>query len=607
MPSIRVLTELLVNQIAAGEVVDRPAAALKELLENSLDAGARAVEVDLHSGGIKQLKVVDDGAGIVSEDLSLALQRHATSKIATLEDLERVASLGFRGEALASIAAVSHLTLTSRTASDKHAWRIQSSGGSTSPVEPAAAVAGTTVEVRDLYYNTPARRKFLRTEGTEHGHCDEVFKRIALSRPDIGLSLQHNGRAQWHLAPQSFEERTQALLGEEFEAASLALDEQAGDVRVRGLVASPTFNRSARDYQYFFVNGRFVRDRLIAHAVREAFHDVLHQERHPAFVLFLDLNPAKVDVNVHPTKSEVRFRDPRAVHQFLFHALTKALAQAHAGASSAPASFAVAAQSGPALASSPAIGSLGPAYLAHASYRDFPARDFPPRQGNIPLASQQPAAFYDVLFGRDGTRTVSAPSRSEIPPLGFALAQLAGIYVLAQNDRGLVVVDMHAAHERIMYEKLKTALDADRIPTQALLIPATLRASRLEAAVVEENADALHRLGFEIAAMGPEALVVRSVPAPLQDADPAELARDVLLEIGEYGATRVLQDRRDEMLGTMACHAAVRANRTLTLPEMNALLREMEVTDRSGQCNHGRPTWTQIELADLDKLFQRGQ
>jgi DNA mismatch repair protein MutL len=599
MPSIRRLTELLVNQIAAGEVVDRPAAALKELLENSLDAKAHAIEVELLSGGTKQLKVVDDGIGIEADELPLALERHATSKIATLDDLEQVASLGFRGEALASIAAVSHLTVTSRTAGSKHAWRIQTSGGDTSMVQPAAATTGTAVEVLDLYYNTPARRKFLRTEGTELGHCEEAFKRIALSRPEVAMGLRHNGRAQWRLAPQSFVERAQLLLGDDFDSASLALDENAGSIRLHGLIASPTFNRSARDYQYFFVNNRFVRDRLIAHAVREAFHDVLHQERHPAFVLFLEVDPSKVDVNVHPTKSEVRFRDPRAVHQFVFHALTKTLGAARAGAAAAPTAISFpmsGSQPGaaPSFAATPRANSLS----AQASAQ----------QSNIAFAARQPAAFYDVLFGRDaGARIQDQAPATELPPLGFALAQLAGVYVLAQNAQGLVVVDMHAAHERIMYEKLKTALDVDRIPTQSLLIPATLRASRLDTAVVEEHAGVLLQLGFEMAVIGPETLVVRCVPAALQDADPAELARDVLREIGEYGATRVLQERRDEMLGTMACHAAVRANRTLTTAEMNALLREMEVTERSGQCNHGRPTWTQVTLAELDRLFQRGQ
>ena len=598
MPSIRKLDELLINQIAAGEVVDRPAAALKELLENSLDARARVVEVEVQSGGIKQLKVIDDGDGIEKDELPLALEQHATSKITTLEDLEQVLSLGFRGEALASIAAVSQLTLTTRTAAGKHAWRIQSSGGSVAAVEPAAAMAGTAVEVRDLYYNTPARRKFLRTEGTEFGHCEEVFKRIALSRPGVSMTLQHNGRTQWRLPLQTFQQRASALLGEEFEAASLFLDEQSAGIRLSGLIASPSFNRSARDYQYFFVNGRFVRDRLIAHAVREAFHDVLHQERHPAFVLFLELDPARVDVNVHPTKIEVRFRDPRALHQFLFHALTRALAAARAGASFAPGALANPASpvSGAVLGSSPATS---PPNFAVG-------QRFAPHQETIGFATRQPAGAYEVLFGRKAAPEMPAAPEA-VPPLGFAIAQLAGVYVLAQNRDGLVIVDMHAAHERIMYEKLKTALELDRIPTQSLLIPATLRASRLEAAVVEENEELLRQLGFELAVLGPEALVVRSVPAPLQDADPAELARDVLGEIGEYGATRVLQERREELLAGMACHAAVRANRVLTLPEMNALLREMEITDRSGQCNHGRPTWTQISMTELDRLFQRGQ
>lgn len=594
MPSIRPLPDLLINQIAAGEVVDRPAAALKELLENSLDAGARSIQIELVGGGAKQLRVIDDGAGIARDDLSLALARHATSKIATLEDLESVSSLGFRGEALASIAAVSHLSLVSRKPDERHAWRIEANGGELGSVEPATGAGGTGVDVRDLYFNTPARRKFLRTEATELGHCDEVFKRIALSRPDVALTLQHNARAQYRLPQQSFPDRARALLGEEFEAACLPLDERSAGLRLHGLVASPTFNRSARDYQYFFVNGRCVRDRLVSHAVREAYRDVLHEDRHPAFVLFLELDPRQVDVNVHPTKSEVRFREPRGVHQFLFHAISKALAHARAGAA-APTTMAFAA------AASQSWGAADTASRAAGSR-------FVPRQERMPLAAEQPSGFYDVLFGQRPTSSEpDADARPATPPLGFALAQLGGIYVLAQNERGLVIVDMHAAHERIMYEKLKSALDRDSIPNQSLLIPATLRATRLEATVVEEHAGALRQLGFEMATLGPDTVAVRSVPAPLQDADPAQLARDVLREIAEYGASRTLQERRDEMLATMACHAAVRAHRSLTIHEMNALLREMEATERSGQCNHGRPTWTQITLAELDRLFQRGQ
>jgi DNA mismatch repair protein MutL len=591
--TIRVLPELLIDQIAAGEVVDRPAAALKELLENSLDAGARSVQVELLSGGIKQIRITDDGRGIARDDLPLALARHATSKIATLDDLERVVSLGFRGEALASIAAISHLTLTSRIEGDAHAWRIEADAGRFSLPEPAAAGFGTTLEVREIYYNTPARRKFLRTENTELAHCEETFTRIALSRPDVALTLQHNGRALQRLPVHAFAQRASALLGEEFAAASIALDHGTPGLRLHGLIASPSFNRSARDYQYFFVNGRCVRDRLIAHAIREAFHDVLHHERHPAFVLFFEIDPARVDVNVHPTKSEVRFRDPQAVHQFVFHALQNTLAQTRAGAGAAMT------ESGTPLA--PPV-----AMIAATDYATYSGGA--PRQHPMPLTARHPTALYDAMFGASmGRSPATAEQEPDTPPLGYALAQLGGVYVLAQNQAGLVIVDMHAAHERIMYEKLKAALDRSEIPTQVLLIPATLRASRLEIAVVEENAPALQQLGFEMAVLGPEALVVRSVPTPLQDADPIDLARDVLREIGEFGASRVMQERRDEMLATMACHAAVRANRSLTLPEMNALLREMEATERSGQCNHGRPTWTQVPLSELDRMFQRGQ
>ncbi len=598
MPSIAQLPELLINQIAAGEVVDRPASALKELLENSLDAGARSVNVELQSGGIKQLKVVDDGHGIPKDQLHLALARHATSKIATLEDLQSVSSLGFRGEALASIAAISQIALTSREPGATHGWRVEAASGIFDAPQPAASQVGTTIEVRELYYNTPARRKFLRTEATELGHCAETFNRIALSCPQVAMNMQHNGRMLSRLPVQTFEQRAGAVLGVDFQAACLNVEAQSGDVRVSGLLASPTFNRSSRDYQYFFVNGRFVRDRLIAHAVRQAFHDVLHQERFPAFVLFLELEPAKIDVNVHPTKSEVRFRDSGAVHQFLLHALMRTLGDARAG--SAPAAVSLTPNFIPAAPGMPGL------YQSAPSAATF-AQSFVARQRPMPLGTAQPASFYDVMFGRRDTLSPSPAEQQEIPPLGFAIAQLSGVYVLSQAPAGLIIVDMHAAHERIMYEKLKTALDRDCIPTQALLIPATLKASRLEITVVEENADALAQLGFVVAVFGPDTLAVRSVPAPLQDADPAGLARDVLREIGEFGASRVLQDRRDETLSTMACHAAVRANRILTVPEMNALLRQMEETERSGQCNHGRPTWTQITLDQLDCMFQRGE
>jgi DNA mismatch repair protein MutL len=602
MPAIRVLPDLLISQIAAGEVVDRPASALKELLENSLDAGASEIAVQLGEGGIKQIRVADNGGGIGQSELALALARHATSKIGSLEDLERVASLGFRGEALASIAAVSHLTLCSRAAASPHAWKLEASGGSVGGPEPAAAAAGTTIEVRDLYFNTPARRKFLRSAQTEFAHSEETFRRVALSRPDARFALTHNGRAQWLLQPGSAEDRVHAVLGEAFREAALRIAADSGGFRLHGLVAQPAYSRAARDAQYFFVNGRFVRDKMLSHAVREAYHDVLHHDRHPAYVLFLELDPALVDANVHPTKIEVRFRDSRAVHQFVFHALEKSLAATRAGAAAAA----------PPSAASPAPYSQA-RYFRQPTMDFGAAADGTMRSGASAGGVAESGAFYATLFGTRDAATVPAtqapmPHADEEPhPLGLALAQLAGIYILAQNEKGLIVVDMHAAHERIVYERLKSALDNDRIPTQKLLIPTTMTASALEVATVEENGDTLARLGFEIAALGPTAIAVRSVPMTLAQADAAQLARDVLAEVTEFGGSRVLAERQNEMLATMACHAAVRANRQLSLQEMNALLREMEVTERSGQCNHGRPTWFQVTIGELDRMFMRGK
>ena len=584
MPAIRVLPELLISQIAAGEVVERPASALKELLENSLDAGARAISIQLAGGGAKLIKVSDDGSGIARDELKLALDRHATSKIASLEDLERVATLGFRGEALASIAVVSHLTLTSRRVGDKHAWTLAASGAEISKIAPAASGSGTSVEVRDLYFNTPARRKFLKSEATEYAHCEEAFKRSALSRPEVGFTLQHNGRAQWHLKPQPLRERIGELLGEDFHAAALALDESSAGLRLYGAMGLPAHARASRDAQYFFVNGRAVRDKLAAHAIRQAYQDVLHHERHPAFVLFLEIDPAQVDVNVHPAKTEVRFRDARGVHQFIFHALNRALAQSVAGAVAE------------------AHRGAGAAVPAAAVVRAG--------SGSMALGLAEPGTFYETLFGARSApdqAVETAPAEPADAPLGFALAQLAGVFVLAQNQQGLVIVDMHAAHERILYEKLKDALEAREMPMQPLLVPVTFGADALDVATVEEHGALLHTIGFDIATASPTSLIVRAVPALLADADARQLARDVLREIREYGASRVLTERRNELLATMACHAAVRANRMLTPPEMNALLREMEATERSGQCNHGRPTWHQITLAELDRLFMRGR
>jgi DNA mismatch repair protein MutL len=592
--TINVLPDLLVNQIAAGEVVDRPASALKELIENSLDAGAREIAVQLAAGGASLIKVSDDGCGIAKEDLPLALARHATSKIASLDDLERVASLGFRGEALASIASVSRLTLASRHHDARHGWSVAAEGPRVQAPAPASVGNGTSIEVRDLYFNTPARRKFLKSEATEYAHCEEAFKRAALSRCDAAFSLQHNGRARWHVKAQALDARIAMLLGEDFTAHALAIDERSGPVRLTGLVGSPASAGATREAQYVYVNGRFVRDRLLAHAIRQAYQDVLHHERFPSYALYLELDPAAVDVNVHPTKTEVRFRDSRAIHQFVFHAVSKALARsAAADVAGAPV------HDDDALAAGAMSHDRSP-FASAPSYT---------RQQAMPLDARDGGAFYETLFGRRAFETAAPASESEPPPLplGTPLAQLAGVYVLAQNAQGLVIVDMHAAHERIMYEQLKTALDSDRIPMQPLLVPVVFHAQPLEVATAEEHRDVLSQLGFEIAPSSPETLVVRAVPVMLQDADARELARDVLRELGEFGASRVLTERRNELLGTMACHAAVRANRRLTLPEMDALLRDMERTERSGQCNHGRPTWHQISMSDLDKLFMRGR
>jgi DNA mismatch repair protein MutL len=583
MPTIKILPDLLVNQIAAGEVVDRPSSALKELLENSLDAGARAITIQLAAGGMRLIKVSDDGCGMGREDLPLALARHATSKIESLSDLERVASLGFRGEALASIASVSRMTVVSRRADDRHAWSLSAEGPEMAIPTPATLATGTTIEVRDLYFNTPARRKFLKSETTEYAHCDDAFRRIALSRCDTAFSLQHNGRARWHLKVQPLEERIGALLGEEFRRGAFMLDESAAGVRLHGCVGKPEHAGATRDAQYFFVNGRFVRDRLLAHALRQAYEDVLHHERHPAYVLYLELDPQAVDVNVHPTKVEVRFRDARAVHQFVFHAVSKALAKTAAH-------VAVAATG--AAETTPFAPAMRP-YL---------------RQDAIGLQAAESTGFYETLFGsRPGAEAPRAVPDDAPMPLGSALAQLAGVYILAQNEHGLVVVDMHAAHERIVYERLKESLDASRVPMQPLLVPVVFTAEPLEISTAEEEREVLLTLGFDVAPASPTSLMVRGVPAMLQDADARELARDVLRELSAFGASRVLTERRNEMLGTMACHAAVRANRRLTLAEMDALLRDMERTERSGQCNHGRPTWHQISMGELDRLFMRGR
>ena len=578
MPAIRILPELLVSQIAAGEVVERPASVLKELLENSLDAGATAIAVALEEGGIRRIQVEDDGAGIAHADLPLALASHATSKIHTLDDLEGVATMGFRGEALASIAAVARVSIASRTADAPHGYAIRAEAARPDDLEPAARVRGTTVSVADLYFNTPARRKFLRTEATEFGHCDEVFRRVALARPDVEFSLRHNGRVSSHLRKQELGARAAALLGREFVDSSVAVDAESGPLRLRGLAGSPQAARSRADMQYFFVNGRFVRDRLLAHAAREAWRELLHGERQPAYLLFLELDPRGVDVNVHPAKTEVRFRDARAVHQFVLHAIARALAP---GATEAP--------------------------VAYAEFAPGPAALRPAFQGRF--AVEQPVAAYQSFVSsaiQPAVQPAPLPD-SGAAPLGYALAQLHGVYILAQNEAGLVLVDMHAAHERIVMEKLRDSIDAGAVQRQRLLVPVVFRTEALDVATAEENTQALEALGLEVTVAGPNELAVRAAPVLLANGDVASLVRGVLAELREFGAAQVLAARRDELLAGMACHAAVRANRILGIAEMNALLREMEATERSGSCNHGRPTWYQLTLGDLDKLFLRGR
>ena len=595
MPSIRLLPDTLISQIAAGEVVERPASVLKELLENSLDAGAGEINVSLAQGGIKQLKVTDNGGGMEAADLPLAFARHATSKIASLDDLEQVRSLGFRGEALASVASVARVALTTRTEGAAHAWSVSAEGGAQGAAQPAAHPGGTSVEVTDLYFNTPARRKFLRTEATEFGHCEDVYRRIALSRPDVAFTLKHNARVISHLPAGDAARRIAAVAGDEFAGAARALDESASGLRLSGLAGSPAFSRASRDAQFVFVNGRFVRDKLLAHALRQAYQDLLHGDRHAAYVLFLELDPARVDVNVHPAKTEVRFRDSRAIHQFVFHAVSKALAGSAAQTSRA-AVQPVAAPGGMNLRRMPYQSSLGVAQPAAAYEAMF---SVPPGPAAVPVGAAARAAYATLA---------TAPSAVESDaPLGYAVAQLHGIYILAQNRQGLVLVDMHAAHERILYERLKAALDARGMSMQKLLIAVTFNADRLEVATVEEHAGVLRELGFDMAPLSPTALSVRAVPAMLASADVAGLAHALLREVREFGGSRLLTEHQHELLSTMACHGAVRAHRPLTVTEMNALLREMEVTERSGQCNHGRPTWYQMSMADLDRLFLRGR
>jgi DNA mismatch repair protein MutL len=631
--AIQPLPDQLISQIAAGEVVERPASVVKELLENALDAGAKSLRIVLDEGGVKRISIADDGCGIPEAELPLALMRHATSKIRSLAELEAVATLGFRGEALASIASVAEMFITSRTEEAPHATRIDAQTGA---LTPAAGTVGTTIEVRELYFNTPARRKFLKSEQTELGHCLEMIRRSALARPDVAISVLHNGRAVEHWNATDPATRVAKILGETFATAHLPLDESAGPLAVYGCAGLPTASRGRADQQYFFVNGRFVRDKLLTHAVRAAYEDVLHGDRYPSYVLFLDLPPEAVDVNVHPSKIEVRFRDSRSIHQFVFHAVQRALAR-HAGASPETTAGGHAAQLAPVAPASFAATPPGGADGARVGPGNTWLRQARMTQGTLPVA--QPLALYDALFGRNGNGA-GTPQRMTTPheardsageaapvpfaaaaaqtgapafdahddhPLGFALGQIHGIYVLAQNARGLAIVDMHAAHERILYEQFKNALADRSIAVQPLLIPLSMQADPVEIGTVEEERATLDALGFDLAVLSPTTLAIRAVPALLKDADLQALARAVLADLHAFGGSRVLTERQHELLGTLACHHAVRANRRLTLDEMNALLRQMEATERADQCNHGRPTWYQLTLADLDRLFMRGQ
>ncbi len=623
MNAIRPLPEILINQIAAGEVVERPASVVKELVENALDAGATRVDIDLEEGGVRLIRIRDNGGGIAAEQLPLAVSRHATSKIASLDDLESVATLGFRGEALPSIASVSRFTLASRRADDEHGSALQIEGGKLGEVAPRAHAPGTTVEVRELFYNVPARRKFLRAERTELGHIEEWLRSLALARPDVELRVSHNGKPSRRYKPGDLysDARLGETLGEDFARQALRVDHSAAGLRLHGWIAQPQYSRASADQQYLYVNGRSVRDRSVSHAVKMAYGDVLYHGRQPAYVLFLELDPTRVDVNVHPAKHEVRFRDSRLIHDFVYRTLKDALAETRAGMEPS---------AGQAHPADPQA--LPPAGYAAAGYGlsrpggsvggggggnngNWQARQSPLGLQVADAPSAYAALYSSVADGDDAAMRQadngpSLPPTSNdagVPPLGYAIAQLHGIYILAENAEGLIVVDMHAAHERIGYERLKNAHDGIGLHAQPLLVPMTLAVGERDADTAEREAATLAALGFEVTRSGPGSLHVRSIPALLANAEPEGLLRDVLGDLREHGQSRRIATARDELLSTMACHGAVRANRRLTIPEMNGLLRDMEITERSGQCNHGRPTWARFSLAEIDRWFLRGR
>ncbi|MCF6217741.1 MAG: DNA mismatch repair endonuclease MutL [Gammaproteobacteria bacterium] len=608
-PRIRPLSTQVSNQIAAGEVVERPASVVKELMENALDAGADKIELEVEQGGIKLIRIRDNGCGIHKDDLTLALCRHATSKISRAEDLEEVATLGFRGEALPSISSVSRLKIDSRTATEECGWSIQGDGSDVSSApEPVAHPPGTTLEIRDLFYNLPARRKFLRTEKTEFNHLDEVVKRIALSRHDVAITVHHNSkRVKGYRAANdaaSHRQRIAAICGSGFVEHAITIDFEAAGLHLTGWIAEPAFSRSQADQQYFFVNGRVVRDKLITHAIRQAYKDVLFQGRHPAYILYLEIEPILVDVNVHPTKHEVRFREGRLVHDFLFRSIHQGLAAVRPG-------------DRPEVIEHPVGDVAPPLSLAAVGENATPQGTAfnPQSQQRMPLKVMEQVALYGKLHagaassGRGGLpQSFNGDLEGdEVPPLGYAVAQIHGVYIISQNSQGMVIVDMHAAHERITYERMKCSMQSDGIKSQPLLVPINMAVSECEARLVEERGELFSDFGFELSPAGPQSIVIRQVPTILKDANAEQLVRDLLADVLVHGSSRRVEQEMNEILGTMACHGSVRANRQLALPEMNALLRDMEQTERSGQCNHGRPTWTQLAMADLDKLFMRGQ
>jgi DNA mismatch repair protein MutL len=649
--TIRELPDELVSQIAAGEVVERPASVVRELVDNALDAGSTQIGVRLVAGGVRAILIEDDGGGIEAAELPLALKRHATSKIRSLDDLEQVTTMGFRGEALAAIASVSELALVSRTPTASHAQRLDARSGE---LAPAARAPGTTVEVRELFFSTPARRKFLKSDSTELAHCIEAVRRHALVRPAVGFAVWHEGKLveQWRASgPGDESQRIRDVLGAEFMDNSRPLQAEIGPIAIRGRVGLPAAARTRSDHQYVYVNGRYVRDRLIAHALRSAYEDVLHGQKQPAYVLFIEIDPARVDVNVHPTKIEVRFRDSGAIHQAVKRAVEDVLAPSGATAPGANAGTGVVgtafgSQGGFAAAAAAAVERLNAGVKAAPGWSPAglaPARPWPLASdtrdplagattaslfarafgdagapaavaggvldtgGTAVLEAREPAPAWRPAPGQDEARAAVANADAGDWPLGRAIAQIQGVYVLAENAQGLVVVDMHAAHERIVYERLKAGAATQAMPTQALLIPATFAATPAEHALVEAHADTLRALGLDVSAMGPTTLAVRSLPAALLQADPVDLVRSVLADLAEVDASSLVQRARDDVLASMACHGAVRANRRLTLEEMNGLLRQMEATERSDQCNHGRPTWRQVTMKELDALFLRGR